>query len=95
MIRQDSRQFPKALYNLRVPGSIRERIDALYQSLSHLDYRRRQSHFPSVFRQIDSCLLVLRNEEKYRRWRAEKRDRQLALGVQNRPPQKTSRTEVQ
>jgi hypothetical protein len=59
----------------RVPGSVKTRIDDLYRSLSHLDYRRRLTSFDRIFRQIEICRIVLQNEAKYQKWLALKRGR--------------------
>jgi serine/threonine protein kinase len=61
----------------RVPGSVSHRIDALYRGMSALDHRVRVHDFDFVFRQIDICALVLRNQAKYDAWRAERRRRRL------------------
>ena len=61
-----------------VPSCIRDRIDNLYRSMATLDYRTRSGDFQSIFRQINSCLLILRNEDKYRRWQEQKRRRRQA-----------------
>jgi len=71
-----------------VPRSIAARIDALYQALAALDYRRRLVNFPSIFRQIDICLIIIRNEAAYDRWRQERRRRRAAragIGQGGRP----------
>jgi serine/threonine protein kinase len=71
-----SRQLPSmADFGAAVPRCIRYRLDHLYQALCALDYRQRLNAFPSVFRQIEAALIVLRNEEKYRKWMQEKRRR--------------------
>ena len=71
-----SRQLPSvADYGADVPRCIRYRLDDLYQALCALDYHKRLHQFSRVFRQVDAALLVLRNEEKYRKWKQEKRRR--------------------
>ncbi len=52
-----------------IPGAIRDRVNALYKAMCALDYRNRLCEFERIFGQIDACALVLRNEQKYRRWR--------------------------
>ena len=59
-------------YATDVPASIRELIDGLYKGMASLDYRRRLCDFETIFLKIDQCLLVLRNEEKVRRWQRTK-----------------------
>ncbi len=52
------------------PDAVLERVDALYRSMAALDYHQdtRLRHFGRIFQQIDACLLVLRNHQKYMRW---------------------------
>lgn len=69
-----SRSLPSVRqFGANVPGSIARRIDRLYQSLAALDFRRRTTDFTQVFRQIDICVLLLRNQAKYDAWRDAKR----------------------
>jgi serine/threonine protein kinase len=65
-------------YSPLIPPSIRDRIDQLYKSLCHFDYRQRNCDFKSIFRQIDTCRLILHNEKKYQLWREAKRKRREA-----------------
>jgi serine/threonine protein kinase len=67
-------------FGATVPPSIRDRIDALYRELAHLDYRKRLLDFSRVFRQIEMCLLVVRNEAAYQRWLTQRRQRR-AMGT--------------
>jgi len=53
---------PIGRYAASVPGSIAPRLDRLYVALAHLDYRERLQNFDSIFNEISSCLIVLRNE---------------------------------
>jgi serine/threonine protein kinase len=62
---------PIGHYAASVPGSVAPRLDRLYMALAHLDYRRRLRKFDSIFNEISSCLIILRNEAAYRRWRAQ------------------------
>lgn len=55
------------------PPSIRPHINALYKTLAAIDWRERSSDFNRVFRQLDICRIILRNEDGYRRWRAYKK----------------------
>jgi serine/threonine protein kinase len=61
-----------AAYRNGVPPSVSTLVEGLYQSMSALDYRRRLCDFDRIFLRIDQCLLVLKNEEKVRRWRQQK-----------------------
>ncbi len=60
-------------FGASVPGCITKQLDDLYMSLAHLDYRKRCCDFVGIFRKIEICLLILRNETKYRSWRERKR----------------------
>lgn len=60
-----------------IPASINSRLNQLYQSLAALDYEMRLRDFSSILRQIDICLLILRNEQRYINLRAEKQRRRL------------------
>jgi serine/threonine protein kinase len=55
-----------------IPTCIRDRVDDLYRQLAALNYHKRLVDFPGIFRRIDACILILKHEEKYRRWREQK-----------------------
>ena len=75
----NSRPLPSvASFGSSVPGCVRDRIDDLYQYLATIDYRRRPIRFDRTFNKLNTCLLILRNEAKYRRWSAMKRQRLAA-----------------
>ena len=60
-----------------VPPSIRGRVNLLYKRLAELDYRNRaRLTFEWIFREIDICVKILDNEEKYQRWLEFRRRRQ-------------------
>jgi serine/threonine protein kinase len=61
--------------NPDVRPAIRDRVDSLYKSMCAIDYVKRNCHFPSIFRQIDTCLLILKNESRYQKWQAERQRR--------------------
>jgi serine/threonine protein kinase len=61
--------------NPLIRPSIRDRVNDLYKSMCAIDYSHRNCHFPSIFRQIDTCLLILKNETKYQQWLAERQRR--------------------
>jgi serine/threonine protein kinase len=62
-----SRPLPNiADFTDRVPGCVLPRIDDLYRSLAALDFRQRLVDWEQVFRRIQICETILRNEEKYR-----------------------------
>jgi serine/threonine protein kinase len=54
------------------PASIVSHVNALYRGMASLDYRERLVDYSRIFRQIDVCLLILRNQAKYDEWRKEK-----------------------
>jgi serine/threonine protein kinase len=62
-------------YSTGVPNCIRDHLNNLYRSLATLDYRTRLCDFRRIFRLIDICLIVLRNEKEYARWMAERTKR--------------------
>jgi len=64
--------------NPAVPPPIRERLDDLYKGLCDINYLTRNCSFSSIFRQIDTCILILRNEAKYQKWQAERQRRRAA-----------------
>ena len=64
--------------NPGVPPSIRDRLNGLYKELCSLNYLTRNCSFPSIFRQIDTCILILKNEAQYQRWQAERQRRRAA-----------------
>jgi serine/threonine protein kinase len=66
------------LINPAVPSSIRDRLNGLYKGLCSLNYLNRNCNFPSIFRQIDTCILILKNEAQYQRWLAERQRRRAA-----------------
>lgn len=77
-------------FGAAVPSCILQQIDTLYRSVVALDYRERLGEFQStpenqlpsfqsIFRQIQTCLLILRNEQKYHSWLEEKRRRLARL----------------
>ncbi len=72
------RSLPSVTTFNAAPGAISERIDRLYRLMSALDYRRRPRDFRRVFLQIDTCLLILRNERQYQRWQELRRRRHIA-----------------
>jgi serine/threonine protein kinase len=55
-----------------VPPCIRDRVDDLYRCLAALNYHKRLTDFQTIFGRVDTCLLILRHEEKFRRWREQK-----------------------
>ena len=75
----NSRPLPSVgAFGAPVPPSIRDRVNDLYRSLSSIDYRIRLCDFDRIFRKINICLLVLRNERAYQRWMEQKQRRRAA-----------------
>lgn len=63
-------RFPEIYsFNNFVPKSIKLHLDTLYKDLARINLTRRLSNFSAIYRRIDICLLTLRNEQKYRKWR--------------------------
>ncbi|HEY2461410.1 MAG TPA: protein kinase [Candidatus Acidoferrum sp.] len=59
-------------YATTAPACIRHHVDGLYKAMAILDYQRRVCDFETIFMKIDQCLLVLRNQDKIRRWQRQK-----------------------
>ncbi len=64
-------------YNGNIPGCIRNRLNKLYKDLVHIDSSKRLNNPLSIFRQLNICIITLKNETKYQNWLAEKRRRRL------------------
>ena len=78
----NSRRLPNiAAFGSGVPPGIRDRLNDLYRSLSSIDYRKRLCNFEQIFRKINICLLILRNEREYQRWLERKRSQRSAVPV--------------
>src|SRR5208283_598286 len=54
----------------RIPAAVVVHVEKLYRSMAALSYRARLSDFNQIFRAIRICLITLRNDLQYRRWRA-------------------------
>jgi serine/threonine protein kinase len=65
-------------YGADVPGPIVDRLDRLYQSMAHLDYRKRLVDFGRIFNEINVCTIILRKERSYQHWRAIRQQRLAA-----------------
>jgi serine/threonine protein kinase len=65
-------------FSSQVPGCIRTQVEELYKCLAAIDYRKRMCDFERIFYKVNVCLIILRNETKYRRWLNEKQKRRLA-----------------
>jgi hypothetical protein len=69
----DSHPLPGlAASGARIPSGALERLDELYRSMAALDYRARLCRFDRIFSGIRTCLIILRNDQQYRRWREQK-----------------------
>lgn len=64
-------------YNDYVPKCIKNQLNLLYKSLASLDFGKRIINPTSIHRQLDICLLTLRNERKYLEWLKRKGQRIL------------------
>ena len=51
-------------YNEEIPKCIRLNLNKLYQEMVNLNYRRRNINHLSIIRQLDICIIVLRNQQK-------------------------------
>jgi serine/threonine protein kinase len=57
-----------------VPGSVMQLLDELYRALSTLDYRKRLVDFNWMLLRVDTCSLILNNQDKYEHWLQLQRD---------------------
>jgi len=55
-------------FNSFVPNSIKVFLNLLYKDLTLFNFSKRLMDFQAIHRRIDICVLILRNEDKYRRW---------------------------
>jgi serine/threonine protein kinase len=70
----DSRPLPNIeTYGKPHRACILPLVNELYKRMASIDYNARVDGFSYVFLKIDQALIVLRNEDKFKRWR-EKRD---------------------
>ena len=58
----------------RIPAAVRERVEDLYKSMAALAYRARLRDFNRIFLAIRTCLIILRNERQYQRWRQKREE---------------------
>jgi serine/threonine protein kinase len=66
----DSRPLPSITsFAPSGPSCVLPIVNDLYRNLSALDYRKRTGNFKYAFLKINQALLVLRNEQKLRKWR--------------------------
>jgi serine/threonine protein kinase len=78
----DAHPLPEMAMDPRVlPGAIRPHVRGLYSSLAELDYRRRLTDFASIFRRIEICEILMRNEAR----EAARRERRRARRSLTRP----------
>jgi serine/threonine protein kinase len=61
-------------FNDFVPNSIKHELNWLYKSLSRINFTKRLHDFQIIYRRINICLLVLRNEKARKYFRMKKRD---------------------
>ena len=81
MISSISNRFPLPDvrdFGTQAPRSIVPILNRMYGSLATLDYRQRAKEFSSTFLQINQCLVVLRNEKAYARWKARRKAFRMA-----------------
>jgi serine/threonine protein kinase len=65
-------------FNPSLRPCVRQRLNALYKDLCTLDYRNRLTNYSTIFRGIDTCLLIIRNEARILAWQQEKQKRRAA-----------------
>ena len=58
----------------RIPAAVRDRVEGLYKSMAALAYRARLRDFNRIFLAIRTCLIILRNERQYQRWRQKREE---------------------
>jgi serine/threonine protein kinase len=66
----DARPLPNIeAYSPSVRRCVLPIVNDLYKNMAALDYNKRTADFEYVFLKIDQALIVLRNEDKLKRWR--------------------------
>jgi serine/threonine protein kinase len=61
-----------------LPNDVRPILQGLFQSLCHLDYRKRLTDFSQIFLRTKRCIFVLEHSFKYQSWIQERRRRKAA-----------------
>lgn len=74
------------------PPLVRGPLESLYRELTNLDYRKRLVDFTRIFRRIDSVLLMLRNQDAYKRWK-QQRDARRASAMAKENGRRRRRSE--
>jgi serine/threonine protein kinase len=64
-----------------IPHDVRPILQGLFESLCHLDYRRRLADFGQIFLRVNRCIFVLEHTQKYQAWIRE-RQRRRAITIQ-------------
>lgn len=68
------RDFPDIFaFNDFVPNSIKKDLNVLYRSLIDPNISKRLTNFTTIYRRMDICLLVLRNEKRYQDYMRKKK----------------------
>jgi hypothetical protein len=83
-----------AAFVANIPACIVPTVDDLYRSLAALDYRQRRRNYDAgtILLKINRCILILDNQEKFRRWRERRdREREAALAKQQKRPLSVSK----
>ena len=66
----DNYPLPKlAAFGKPISSSVLDRVEELYMSMAALNYATRMKDFNRIFLAIRSCLIILRNDKEYLRWR--------------------------
>ena len=80
----NSVQYPDIYsYNSNVPNCIKIHLNNLYKSLTAINFRYRLRIVNSIHRQLDICIITLRNEQIYQKWNGEKEKRRVARMKKN------------
>lgn len=68
------RDFPDIFaFNDFVPNSIKKELNDLYRSLINPNISKRLTNFTTIYRKMDICLLILRNQKSYQDYMRKKR----------------------
>lgn len=64
--------FSVRMYDESILKAVAQEVDRLYQEMASLNYRKREMNFQMIFLRINICEKVIRNFEKYERWKRKK-----------------------
>lgn len=55
-------------FNPKIPKCLKSPLNNLYYNMAQLDFKKRLFDFELIFRRINICITVLRNEKAYLKW---------------------------